>query len=171
MSKFFKNFKKFVKNSRQDRIYKHGLKLPDTPENLKTYGIPLYGMHIDEVIKKIETTIEKPQERKQNIKTKYRSQGKVKSNKYSRHKKVLSTKKESISLEDLKTTISGTLLFAGLVMISVSDYRESQELAIPIRNQMHQFRNTWKNIKLENETFTPPINWELEKIRIIDWNL
>ena len=51
MSKFFKNFKKFVKNTRQDRIYKDGLRLPDTPENLKTYGIPLYGMHIDEVIK------------------------------------------------------------------------------------------------------------------------
>ena len=152
MSTFFKKFKKFVKNARQDRIYKEGKKLPDSPENLKTYGIPLYGIPIDDIKKTIKEIKQEPQEKKKDIKTKYASQGKVKSNKYLRHKKVLSTKKESINLGELTTFISGTLLFAGLLMIGISDYNwESQELIIPIRNQMQE------------EIITPPIMWELNK--------
>jgi len=56
MNRFFKKFKKIVKNARQDRIYKDGKKLPDSPENLKTYGIPLYGygIPIEEVKKTIK---------------------------------------------------------------------------------------------------------------------
>ena len=164
MSKFFKNFKKFVKNSRQDRIYKDGLKLPDTPENLKTYGIPLYGMHIDEVIKKIETTIEKPQERKQNIKTKYRSQGKVKSNKYSRPKKVLSTKKENINLEGISIAISGTLLFTGFLIIGISDYKEYESNQYLLQIQVNQFKDDVQNFMNDIRsyppiTYPPIINW------------
>lgn len=77
MNRFFKKFKKIVKNARQDRIYKDGKKLPDSPENLKTYGIPLYGygIPIEEVKKTIkDLNQENKSSKSRSKKTKTKSQ-------------------------------------------------------------------------------------------------
>ena len=155
MSTFFKKFKKFVKNSRQDRVYKEGKKLPDSPENLKTYGIPLYGIPIEDIKKTIKEIKQEPQEKKKDIKTKYASQGKVKSNKYSKHKKVLSTKKESINLGDLTTAISGTLFFVVFLIIGISDYKEYESNRYQLEIQLNQYTTELNSIMNDIQS----INW------------
>ena len=155
MSTFFKKFKKFVKNSRQDRVYKEGKKLPDSPENLKTYGIPLYGIPIEDIKKTIKEIKQEPQEKKKDIKTKYASQGKVKSNKYLRHKKVLSTKKESINLGDLTTAISGTLFFVVFLIIGISDYKEYESNRYQLEIQLNQYTTELNSIMNDIQS----INW------------
>ena len=155
MSTFFKKFKKFVKNARQDRIYKEGKKLPDSPENLKTYGIPLYGIPIDDIKKTIKEIKQAPLAKKKDIKTKYASQGKVKSNKYLRHKKVLSTKKESINLGDLTTAISGTLFFVVFLIIGISDYKEYESNRYQLEIQLNQYTTELNSIMNDIQS----INW------------
>ena len=91
MSTFFKKFKKFVKNARQDRIYKEGKKLPDIPENLKTYGIPLYGIPIEDIKKTIKEIKQEPQEKKKRTKKSNVSNGQIKSQKSARYENWFTT--------------------------------------------------------------------------------
>ena len=123
MSTFFTKFKKFVKNSRQDRVYKEGKKLSDSPENLKTYGIPLYGIPIEDIKKTIKEIKQEPQEKKKKNKKNNVSKGQIKSQKSARYKKLLPTKNNGDWIE-LRIELIIFSLFMGYCLKLKYDFYE-----------------------------------------------
>jgi len=152
MNRFFKKFKKFVKNSRQDRIYKERGQLPDTQQNLKTYGIPLYGYGIpnEKVKKPIKDLNQKNQTSKIKSKKTKTQPNKATQNKNSYLKEVKTTKKLDISKAKKK--------------------KECAKKNIEVKNYSDALKNLNESIEINNSDYETYLLRGEVKIHLKDFN-